>query len=573
MSRIVCFFFVLSAVIGLTLNADFGRERRYQETGGKRENDFVNTKAEERAQANDPGQVTTKPANQPTKKCSDDFGNEERDKAADQLSEYSKAHQNEKEVLTTSAGKPIGDKTNVLTVGPRGPMLIQDFVFMDEMAHFDRERIPERVVHAKGAGAFGYFQVTHDITQYTKASVFSKIGKKTPIAVRFSVVAGESGSADTVRDPRGFAVKFYTETGNWDLTGNDTPIFFIRDPFFFPSFIHTQKRNPATHLKDHDMFWDFLTLRPESTHQVFFLFSDRGIPDGFRHMHGFGSHTFKLVNAEGEAVYCKFHYKTDQGIKNLPPDEAAILAGQDPDYATRDLYNNIAMGNFPSWTMYIQVMTFAQAEKQIINPFDVTKTWPYADFPLIEVGKLVLNRNPSNYFAQVEQLAFSPANFIPGIEASPDKMLQGRLFAYTDTQRYRLGANFNKIPVNSPYNAVHNYQRDGADGIDGGAPNYYPNSFGGPRDSAIYEESRFHVNADVARFNSSDDDNYSQVTIFWKKVLKPDERERLIDNIAGHLSLAQDFIQERAIKIYSNVDAEVGHMLSISLALLKKASV
>lgn len=492
-----------------------------------------------------------------------------RDKAAEQLSEYS-AQQKKTEVLTTSTGCPVGDKMNVQTVGPRGPMMIQDVVFLDEMAHFDRERIPERVVHAKGAGAFGYFEVTHDISQYCKAKVFSQVGKRTPIGVRCSTVGGELGSADTVRDPRGFAVKFYTEEGNWDLVGNNTPVFFIRDPFFFPNFIHTQKRNPVTHLKDADMFWDFLTLRPESTHQVFILFSDRGIPDGYRHMNGYGSHTYKMVNDKGEATYVKFHYKTDQGIKNIMADKAGGLSGSDPDYSIRDLYNHIAEGKFPSWTLNIQVMTFAQAEKFRFNPFDVTKVWPHADYPLIKVGKLVLDRNPKNYFTEVEQIAFSPANTVPGIEPSPDKMLQGRLFSYTDTHRHRLGTNFNQLPVNCPFKTrALNYQRDGPQTVDdnqGGAPNYFPNSFSGPQDQAHCKESKFHASGDVERYNSSDDDNYSQVTDFWRKVLSPEERTRLINNFAGHMCFAKDFIQERAIKNYSQVDPQCGKMLREALA-------
>ncbi|KAG2462413.1 CATA Catalase, partial [Polypterus senegalus] len=387
------------------------------------------------------------------------------------------------ETLTTGAGIPVGDKLNAQTVGPRGPLLVQDVVFTDEMAHFDRERIPERVVHAKGAGAFGYFEVTHDITKYCKAKVFSHIGKRTPIAVRFSTVAGESGSADTVRDPRGFALKFYTEDGNWDLTGNNTPIFFIRDPLL-----------------------------------VSFLFSDRGIPDGHRHMNGYGSHTFKLISPAGKAVYCKFHYKTDQGIKNLTVAEADQLASTNPDYGLYDLYNAIASGSYPSWTFYIQVMTFEEAEKFPWNPFDLTKIWPHNDFPLIPVGKLVLNRNPVNYFAEVEQIAFDPSNMPPGIEPSPDKMLQGRLFSYPDTHRHRLGANYLQIPVNCPYKArVANYQRDGPMCItdnQGGAPNYFPNSFSAPDARAQYLETKFKVSADVARYNSSDDDNVSQVKNF-----------------------------------------------------------
>uniref|UniRef100_A0A8C2H2L9 Catalase n=1 Tax=Cyprinus carpio TaxID=7962 RepID=A0A8C2H2L9_CYPCA len=383
------------------------------------------------------------------------------------------------DVLTTGAGVPVGDKLNSMTAGPRGPLLVQDVVFTDEMAHFDRERIPERVVHAKGAGAFGYFEVTHDITRYCKAKVFEHVGKTTPIAVRFSTVAGEAGSADTVRDPRGFAVKFYTDEGNWDLTGNNTPIFFIRDALLFPSFIHSQKRNPQTHLKDPDMVWDFWSLRPESLHQVSFLFSDRGIPDGHRHMNGYGSHTFKLVNAQGQSVYCKFHYKV----------------------------------------------------------------WPHKDFPLIPVGRLVLNRNPVNYFAEVEQLAFDPSNMPPGIEPSPDKMLQGRLFSYPDTHRHRLGANYLQLPVNCPYRTrVANYQRDGPMCMydnQGGAPNYFPNSFSAPETQPHCIESKCKVSPDVARYNSADDDNVSQVRTFFMEVLNEAERERLCQNMASHLKGAQ----------------------------------
>ncbi|KAM8939150.1 catalase-like [Pelodytes ibericus] len=464
--------------------------------------------------------------------------------------------------LTTGAGIPTGDKLNVLTVGNRGPLLVQDAVFADEMAHFDRERIPERVVHAKGAGAFGYFEVTHDITQYTKAKVFQKIGKRTDIAVRFSTVAGEAGSADTVRDPRGFAVKFYTEEGIWDLTGNNTPIFFIKDPMLFPSFIHSQKRNPQTHLKDPDMVWDFWSLRPESLHQVTFLFSDRGIPDGHRHMNGYGSHTFKLVNAKGDAVYCKFHYKTDQGIKNLSVEQADSLVVSDPDYGIRDLFKAIAKKNFPSWTMYIQVMTFEQAENCSFNPFDLTKVWPHSDYPLIPVGKLVLNRNPENYFAEVEQLAFDPSNMPPGIEPSPDKMLQGRLFSYPDTHRYRLGPNYLHIPVNSPRGAqVAHYQQDGPMCIfhtPSHMPNYYPNSFCSPRDATKHKETCYKASGDVDRHNTDDEENISQVRDFYNNILTESERARLCQNIAQHLRDAQIFIQKRAVKNFTDVDPDYG---------------
>ncbi|XP_018495282.1 catalase isoform X1 [Galendromus occidentalis] len=487
-----------------------------------------------------------------------------RDKCTDQLKEFKACPSSEKECqLTTGHGCPIGDKLNIQTAGKRGPALLQDNHFIDEIAHFDRERIPERVVHAKGAGAFGYFEVTHDITKYTKAKVFSKVGKRTPLAVRFSTVGGESGSADTVRDPRGYAVKFYTEEGNWDIVGNNTPVFFIRDPFLFPNFIHTQKRNPRTHCKDPDMFWDFIALRPETTHQVLILFSDRGIPDGYRHMNGYGSHTFKFVNDKDEFFYCKFHYKTDQGIKNLPVDKAADLAGNDPDYSIRDLYNAIEGGKPPSWTLYVQIMTPEQAEKYEFNPFDLTKVWSHAQYPLIPVGKIVLDRNPTNYFAEVEQIAFSPANLVPGIETSPDKVLQGRLFSYNDTHRHRLGANYLQIPVNCPYaTRVRNTQRDGPmciNGNQGAAPNYHPNSFGSLACDPQYKEhfSNKFVSADIDRWNSEDEDNFTQPGIFYK-MLSEAERDRLSSNIAGSLKDAQEFIQQRAIKNFTSAHPELG---------------
>jgi len=475
--------------------------------------------------------------------------------------------------MTTGTGAPVGNKTATMTVGPRGPVLLQDFVFTDEMAHFNRERIPERVVHAKGSGAFGYFEVTHDISKYCKAKIFEHVGKRTPLAVRFSTVGGEKGSADTARDPRGFAVKFYTDDGNWDIVGNNTPIFFIRDPILFPSFIHTQKRNPVTNLKDPDMFWDFISLRPETTHQVSFLFSDRGTPDGYRHMNGYGSHTFKLVNEAGEAWYCKFHYKTEQGIKCLMADKAAALSGSDPDYAQRDLFNAIEEGNFPSYKLFIQVMTFEEAEKFRWNPFDLTKIWPHSEHPLIPVGRIVLNRNPKNYHAEVEQLAFSPAHLVPGVEPSPDKMLQGRLYSYSDTHRHRLGSNYLQIPVNCPFNSrVRNYQRDGPQVVDdnqGNAPNYFPNSFTGPVDNAKNCESKIHVSGDIQRYNTADDDNFSQVGLFWNNVLSAAEQTRLVENIAGHMKDAQDFIQKRAVNNFAQADPEFGRRLREALAQYK----
>lgn len=500
-----------------------------------------------------------------------------RDPSADQLVTFNKSVKGNGGVITTGHGAPVGLKTAMETVGPRGPALLQDVNFLDDMSHFDRERIPERVVHAKGAGAFGYFEVTHDISQYTAAKVFDTLGKRTPIAVRFSTVGGESGSADTVRDPRGFAVKFYTEDGIWDLVGNNTPVFFIRDATLFPSFIHTQKRNPATHLKDPDMFWDFLSLRPESLHQVMILFSDRGIPDGYRHMNGYGSHTFKLINAKGIPHYVKFHYKTDQKIKNLPTDYAAELASTDPDYGIRDLYNAIENKDFPSWTFYIQVMSYAEAESFKFNPFDVTKVWSHKEYPLIPVGRLVLDRNPKNYFAEVEQIAFSPAHLIPGVDASPDKMLQGRLFSYSDTHRHRLGANYLQLPVNCPYRVgTKNYQRDGPMNLTDnqqGAPNYFPNSFSGPKECprAVHLNPPVPISGDINRYDSgTTEDNYEQPSIFWKDVLNEQEKKRLVDNIVDHLRGAAAFIQERAVKNFSQVNADFGSRINAGLSQYKR---
>lgn len=485
-----------------------------------------------------------------------------------QLFEYDEKNISNNHKLTTGHGCPVGDKLNSLSAGPRGPLLLQDTTYIDEMAHFDRERIPERVVHAKGAGAFGHFEVTHDVSKYTKADLFNKIGKKTPVALRFSTVGGESGSADTARDPRGFAVKFYTQDGIWDVVGNNTPIFFIRDPVLFPSFIHTQKRNPKTHLKDANMFWDFITLRPETCHQVSFLFSDRGTPDGYRHMNGYGSHTFKLVNEKNEVHYCKFHFKTDQGIKNLSASKANQLSGENPDYSIEDLYNAIQGGDFPSWTLHLQIMTLEEAEQHRFNPFDVTKVWSHKEFPLIQVGRLTLNRNPSNYFAEVEQIAFAPSHLVPGIEASPDKMLQGRIFSYADTQRYRLGTNYLQIPVNSCPFMVRNYQRDGAQTVTDnqtGAPNYYPNSFSGPEHNKVYLETPIELTGDAKRHDSGDEDNFTQCGLFWRNVLNDKEKSNLIENMSGHLSGAAEFLQERAVKNFSQCDADFGKRLKEAL--------
>ena len=477
-----------------------------------------------------------------------------------------------KETFTTNQGAPVSDDQNSLTVSNNGPALLQDVHLIEKLAHFNRERIPERVVHAKGAGAGGYFEVTKDVTKYTKAKFLSEVGKRTEVFVRFSTVGGEKGSADAERDPRGFAVKFYTEEGNYDLVGNNTPVFFIRDPLKFPDFIHTQKRNPGTNLKDANMFWDFLSLTPESLHQVTILFSDRGTPRSFRNMNGYGSHTFKWYNHDKEVSWVKYHFKTDQGIQNLTREEAEHIKGTDPDHATRDLHNAIKKGEFPSWTLQVQIMPFKEAENYRFNVFDVTKVWPHGDYPPIEVGKMVLNRNPANYFAEVEQAAFSPGNFVTGIGASPDKMLQGRLFAYHDAHRYRLGPNYLLLPVNQPKGVkVKNYQRDGYmrfDGNEGDAPNYYPNSFGGPEPDAKAAEPAFEVSGNVSRQPyTHPNDDFVQPGDLYRKVMTDIDREHLIGNIVSHLRNANKEIQLRQSRIFFKADQEYGQRVAEGLGI------
>jgi catalase len=480
--------------------------------------------------------------------------------------------QKKNKILTTNFGKPVENDQHSMTAGDKGPVLIQDIHLIEKLAHFNRERIPERIVHAKGAGAGGYFEVTHDVTKYTKAKFLSKIGKKTEVFARFSTVGGEKGSADAERDPRGFAVKFYTEDGNYDIAGNNTPVFFIRDPLKFPDFIHTQKRHPATNTKDADMFWDFLSLTPESIHQVTILFSDRGTPKTFRHMNGYGSNTFKWYNNKGDYYWVKYHFKTDQGIQNLTRIEAEKLKGTDPDHATRDLYEAIKRGDYPSWTLQVQIMKPEDAVDYRFDPFDVTKIWPHGDYPLIEVGRMVLNRNPENYFAEVEQAAFSPGNFVPGIAASPDKMLQGRLFAYHDAHRYRLGPNYHLLPVNRPKAmTMNNYQRDGSmrfDGNEGGKPNYYPNSFGGPKPQIDAAEPPFKVSEKAARHPyTHPNDDFVQPGNLYQHVMKDEDRTHLIDNIVTHLCNAKKEIQIRQTKIFYKANPEYGRRVAEGLKL------
>jgi len=476
-----------------------------------------------------------------------------------------------KPILTTADGNPIGMQ-QAITAGPRGPLLMQDVQLLEQMQHFNRERIPERVVHANGSGAHGTFTVTNDITKYTKAAFLDKVGKKTDLFLRFSTVAGERGAADAERDVRGFALKFYTEEGNWDMVGNNTPVFFVRDPYKFQMFIHTQKRDPKTNMRDMDMQWDFWSLCPESLHQVTILFSDRGIPASLRNMNGYGSHTYSLINAQGERIWCKFHFKTKQGIKCLTDDESAKLIGEDRESHQRDLFNAIERGEYPKWTFYIQLMTDEQADKFKWNPFDLTKVWPHADFPLIEVGEMELNRNPENYHAEVEQSAFSPSALVPGIGVSPDKMLQARLMSYADAHRYRVGNNYHQLPVNKPRCPVHNYQRDSvmATAADyGSKPNYWPNSRENtPEPDVQYKDPAWKLGEVIVdRFDSTvDHDDYTQAGDLFR-MFDDAHRDRLATRIAGVLGQARPEVQKRQIEHFTKADADYGRRVAEKLGI------
>lgn len=460
---------------------------------------------------------------------------------------------NKKEKLTTAAGAPVVDNQNVITAGARGPMLLQDVWFLEKLAHFDREVIPERRMHAKGSGAYGTFVVTHDITKYTKAKIFSEIGKKTDMFVRFSTVAGERGAADVERDIRGFAMKFYTEEGNWDLVGNNTPVFFLRDPLKFPDLNHAVKRDPRTNMRSAKNNWDFWSSLPEALHQVTITMSDRGIPLSYRHMHGFGSHTFSMINAQNERVWVKFHLVSQQGIQTLTDQQAEEITGRDREAHQRDLYESIEKGDFPKWKMFIQVMTEEQAANMPYNPFDLTKVWYKKDFPLIEVGYFELNRNPENYFAEVEQSAFNPASVVPGIGFSPDKMLQGRLFSYGDTQRYRLGVNHHQIPVNAPRIPINSYHRDGQMRVNANAGStigYEPNSYGKWQEQPEYREPSLaiHGPADHWNFREDDSDYYTQPGKLFR-LMSPEQQQVLFENTARSMG---DIPKEIKIRHASN---------------------
>jgi len=469
---------------------------------------------------------------------------------------------------TTDAGIPVASDEHSLTVGPDGPILLQDHYLIEQMANFNRERIPERQPHAKGSGAFGHFQVTKDVRAYTKAAVFQP-GAKTNTLIRFSTVAGERGSPDTWRDPRGFALKFYTSEGNYDMVGNNTPVFFLRDPMKFQHFIRSQKRRADNGLRDHDMQWDFWTLSPESAHQVAWLMGDRGIPKNWRQMNGYSSHTYMWVNAAGERFWVKYHFKTDQGVDFLTQQEADRLAGTDGDYHRRDLFDAIKRGDHPSWTLKMQIMPFEEAKTYRFNPFDLTKVWPHGDYPLQEVGRLTLDRNPTDFHTEIEQAAFEPNNLVPGIGISPDKMLLGRLFAYADAHRHRLGVNYKQIPVNRPEAPVHSYSKDGAMRVQNVSdPVYAPNSKGGPKadgerfpEMAIWEASGQFIRA--AYTLRKDDDDFGQAGALVRKVMNGEQRDRLVSNVVGHLQggVSQPVLR-RVFEYWRNIDKETGDRIA-----------
>ncbi|WP_329397341.1 catalase [Streptomyces lydicus] len=470
---------------------------------------------------------------------------------------------------TNNAGVPVESDAHSLTVSPDGPILLQDHYLIEKMAQFNRERVPERVVHAKGSGAYGFFKVTNDVSQFTRADLFQP-GKTTDMLARFSTVAGEQGSPDTWRDPRGFALKFYTEDGNYDLVGNNTPVFFVRDTIKFQDFIRSQKRRPDNGMRDNDMQWDFWTLSPESAHQVTWLMGDRGIPKTYRNMNGYGSHTYMWVNAGGQKFWIKYHFKTDQGIEFLTQEEADRLAGTDGDVHRRDLYEAIDGGNAPSWTLYVQVMPFDDGPDYRFNPFDLTKVWPHGDYPLIEVGRMTLNRNPEDFFVHIEQAAFEPSNMVPGIGPSPDKMLLGRLFSYADTHRYRIGPNYAQLPPNRPHVPVHSYAKDGPMRFEPSraARPYAPNSYGGPAaDSLRYgEPAGWETGGEMVREAYTlrrEDDDFGQPGTMVREVLDDAARERLVNNVAGHLlNGVSRPVLDRALQYWRNIDKNVGDRIA-----------
>ena len=460
-----------------------------------------------------------------------------------------------KKTMTTTGGNPIADNQNSLTAGERGPVLLQDYQLIQKLAHQNRERIPERVVHAKGSGAFGVLEITEDISKYTKAKVLQK-GEKTKLLLRFSTVAGERGAADAERDVRGFALKFYTKEGNWDLVGNNTPVFFVRDAYKFPDFIHTQKRDPQTNLRSNTAMWDFWSLSPESLHQVTILMSDRGLPKSLRNVNGYGSHTYSLINSKNERFWVKFHFKTLQGIETLTNKEAEAIVGKDRESNQRDLFENIEKGNFPKWSFEIQIMSEEEAKKCSFNPFDLTKVWPHGDYPMIKVGTMTLNENPKNYFQQVEQAAFSPSNIVPGISYSPDKMLQARIFSYPDAQRYRVGTHYEDLPVNRPIVEVNTYNLDGSMNYKVKDPTkafYEPNSFDGPIEDKNYLEPDLDLQGAASRYDHRvGNDDFSQVRALFN-LMSQNQKEQLFSNIKDAMAGVPRDIVDRQIALFEKV--------------------
>ncbi len=460
-----------------------------------------------------------------------------------------------KKILTTTAGNPISDNQNSKTVGQRGPVLLEDYQLIEKLAHQNRERIPERVVHAKGSGAYGVLEITEDISKYTKAKVLQK-GEKTRLLLRFSTVAGEKGAADAERDVRGFALKFYTCEGNWDLVGNNTPVFFIRDAYKFPDFIHTQKRHPVTNLRSNTAAWDFWSLSPESLHQVTILMSDRGLPKSYRHVNGYGSHTYSLINDEGKRVWVKFHFKTKQGIETITNKEAEEIVGKDRESNQRDLFENIENKNFPKWSFEIQVMTEEQAKESNFNPFDLTKVWPHGDYPMIKVGEMTLNENPKNYFNEIEQASFSPSNVVPGIGFSPDKMLQARIFSYPDAHRYRVGTHYEMLPVNRPIVEVNTYNADGSMNFEQREKTdayYEPNSFDGPVEDKKYAEPPLEVGDVADRYDHRvGNDDFTQVTALFN-LMSNNQKEQLFNNIKDAMDGVPQDIIDRQIALFEKV--------------------
>ena len=480
------------------------------------------------------------------------------------------------QTTTTDSGIPAASDEHSLTVGADGPIVLHDHYVVQKMQAFNRERVPERVVHAKGGGAFGYFEVSTDVSEWTRAAFLAKVGKRTPVLARFSTVAGEQGYADTDRDPRGFALKFYTEEGNYDLVGNNTPVFFIRDPTRFQDFIHSQKRMPDTGLRSNNAQWDFWSLCPESLHQVAILMSDRGTPRTWRNMNGYGSHTFMWINEEGKRFWVKYHFKTEQGVQSFSAAEAKLMKAEDPDYHRRDLHQAIASKSYPVWRLEMQIMPFESAATYRFNPFDLTKVWPHRDYPPITVGHLVLDRNPENFFAQIEQAAFSPANMVPGIGASPDRMLLGRIFSYHDTHLHRIGTNYQQLPVNSPRSAVNSYNKDGAMRYEhsGDRPVYAPNSYGGPKADPIrFGDPGWYVEGEeivrTAAALHAEDDDFVQAGNLYRDVMTETDREVLVANLVAHLGAGVERnIQERAIALWQQVDANLGRRVGEGLGLI-----